>query len=104
MRVELGYLNAIDGRPRFTNLADVLFVHLADPEHAVSLQSSTSEIDSPFTTRDYADDLSAWNLQKRGRDIGRATIASIQCDACREKTYTESSTEAISLSNGALSP
>ena len=45
MRCELGHLNAVDSRPRFSYRLDFVFAHLADPKDAVTLQAGGSQVD-----------------------------------------------------------
>src|SRR5437660_988633 len=49
--LEFRYLNAVDSRSRFSNLPDVGFRHLANPDHSIALQSSGGQIDASFADR-----------------------------------------------------
>lgn len=51
MRLELGHLDAVDGRPRLCNFPDVLFRHLANPQHAMPLQAGMCQIDRAVIER-----------------------------------------------------
>ena len=51
MRLELGHLDAVDGRFRFPDLADFFCRHLADPKQAMPLETCVRERDGPFLER-----------------------------------------------------
>ncbi len=51
MRLELGHLNAVDGRPGISHLPDFFWRHLAEPQHPLPLQATTGEIDGTFVER-----------------------------------------------------
>src|ERR1700694_5053254 len=56
-RVELGHLDAVNGRAFVPQLPYVLFAHLPDPKHPMPLQAGMGEIDSTVIKRPSVPDL-----------------------------------------------
>src|SRR5258708_3500096 len=45
LRLELGDLDPVDGRPSLSHLAQLLLVHLAHPQDAMPLEAAIREVD-----------------------------------------------------------
>lgn len=51
LRIELPYVDAVNGGPRATDLADFLLSHLADPQDPPPLESARGQVDGSFIER-----------------------------------------------------
>jgi len=49
MRLELGQVDHVDGRPRLADFANFRWRHFADPEDVMPLQSGVDEVDGAVT-------------------------------------------------------